>query len=336
MAQDSNTGDVSFWRLLFDPSLLSVFAISFTGSVGSNAVPAALPAIASALEVGSGRLGLVLTIFYLPLILLNPVAGVLADIYGRRRIVIPALVLFAASGLAVAAVDSFEALLALRVIQAFAFAGTLPLTAALVGDLYNGVAGSTAQGLRSSVNGTANAIAPVLAGLLATLNWRYAFFLFTLALPVAGMFYLLYSEPVTPAADNDTLSELRSELTVYWTAVRSEAADRTLGALLFGGFALFFLKQGIKAYMPVFIVQELGADVSTVRIRNLRCCSYSGRSALRPDQRSNWQKIRLDRWTRDSGNRDRGRSVDRQRPITYDGYRRVRRGRGALQSHSQQ
>jgi MFS family permease len=258
--------ETSFGELLGNPALLSIFAISFIGAIGSNAVPAALPAISSAFGIGSGRIGLVLTLFYLPLILLNPVIGVVSDMYGRRKVVIPALLLFAVSGLATLAVDQFHVLLGLRVFQAVCFAGTLPLTATLVGDLYDGVNGSTAQGLRSSVNGIANTVAPVLAGLLAVLNWRYPFLLFTLAFPILGLFYLYYPEPITPSADGDTLSELRTELATYWNVVQEEVTDHTLGTILLGGFTLFFLKQGMKAYVPVFVVQVLGGTTSTAGI----------------------------------------------------------------------
>lgn len=257
--------EATFATLLRDSSLLSVFAISFIGALGSNAVPAALPAISSALNVGSGQIGLVLAVFYLPLIVLNPVLGIFSDMYGRRRIIIPSLVAFAASGVATLAVDQFEVLLALRIVQAVAFAGTLPLTATLVGDLYGGVAGSTAQGLRSSVNGIASTVGPVLAGLLAVVNWRYPFLLFTFAIPIAGVFYMYYPEVTTPTDDGDdnALSELRTELHTYWQVIRTEAADRTLGVTLIGGFTLFFVKQGMKAYVPVFIVQSLGGTTST-------------------------------------------------------------------------
>lgn len=263
MASRTDDEGVAFRTLLTDTSLLSVFAISFIGAVGSNAVPAALPAISSGLGVGSGRIGLVLTLFYLPLIALNPTVGVLADVYGRRTIVVPALVLFVVSGVATLAVDDFLVLLGLRVVQAVAFAGTLPITATLVGDLYEGAKGASAQGLRSSVNGVANVVAPVAAGLLAVANWRYPFLLFTLAFPVLVLFYLYYEEPVESRGGGDTLGELRTVLAEYWVAVRSEAADRTLGVTMLGGFTLFFLKQGTKAYVPVFMVQVLGSTTST-------------------------------------------------------------------------
>ena len=48
----------------------------------------------------------------------------------------------------------------------------------------------------------------------------------------------------------------------YWRAIRAEANDRDLGVLIAGGFALFFVKQGLKAYLPVFVVESVGASVS--------------------------------------------------------------------------
>lgn len=255
--------DVSYVRLLRDPSLLAVLAIGFMGAVGTNSIPTALPAIGEAFTVTSGRIGLVMTAFFLPVIFMNPVVGVLIDMYGRRRIVIPALMLFGATGLAIVPVESFRALLLLRVLQGIAFAGTLPLTVTLMGDLYTGAQGSAAQGLRSSVTGAANSLAPVFAGALAAMNWRYPFLMFALAFPVLGLVYWYYPEPIEPTVESGTATELRAELRSYWRAIRAEANDRNLAVLIFGGFTLFFVKQGLKTYVPVVVVRAIGADVST-------------------------------------------------------------------------
>lgn len=261
-AEATDHADVSYVRLVADPSLLAVLTIGFIGSMGTNSIPAALPAISDALTVGTGRIGLVMTVFFLPVIAMNPIIGVLIDIYGRRPIVIPALLIFGITGVLVVFVESFAALLALRAVQGVAFAGTLPLTATLVGDLYTGAQGAAAQGLRSSMNGIANAVAPALAGVLAVLNWRYPFLLFALAFPVLAVVYWYYPEPIAETAGDGGMVELRAELRRYWRSIRAEATDRTLLILVFGGFALFFVKQGMKAYLPVFAVQSLGAGVS--------------------------------------------------------------------------
>jgi MFS family permease len=255
-------GDVSYTQLLLNPSLLAVLMIGFIGSLGTNAIPAALPAIGNALTVSTGRIGLVMTVFFLPVIAMNPIVGVLVDIYGRRRIVIPALFLFGATGVLVLVVESYVSLLALRAVQGVAFAGTLPLSATLVGDLYTGSKGAAAQGLRSSMSGIANAVAPVVAGVLAVANWRYPFLLFALAFPILGLVYVFYPEPIQASIDEGPTTELKAELHSYWQSIRTEANDRSLLVLVLGGFALFFIKQGMKAYVPVFAVDSLGAGLS--------------------------------------------------------------------------
>lgn len=254
---------VSYRRLLLDSSLLAVLSIGFMGALGTNVIPVALPAIGDALTVGTGRIGLVMTVFYLPVIGMNLVVGVLIDIYGRRRVIIPALLLFGVTGVAALFVESYLTLLILRAIQGIAFAGTLPLTTTLVGDLYSGAQGSAAQGLRSSTTGIANVVAPVVAGLLAAMNWRYPFLVFAMAFPVLGLVYLYYPEPIQPTVENDAATKMTDVLRRYWRSIRAEANDRDLVVLSLGGFTLYFVKQSLKTYVPVFVVQALGASVST-------------------------------------------------------------------------
>lgn len=162
MADESGDGgaDVSYPSLLTDPALLAVFLISSTAAVGINAVPVALPRIATTFAVSEARIGLVMSAFTLPVIVLLPITGVLADIYGRRAVVLPSLFLLGLTGVATVLVTNFQALLVLRGLQGVAFAGTLPLSATLTGDLYTGPEGSAAQGIRSGLNGLASAVTP--------------------------------------------------------------------------------------------------------------------------------------------------------------------------------
>ena len=263
MTDGSPDDGISYTRLLTDPSVLAVIAISFTGAFAANAIPTTLPAIGDAFAVGDGRIGLVMTAFFLPVIVMNPVVGVLVDIYGRRRVVLPALFVFGTAGVAAMFAVTFPQLLVLRALQGMAFAGTLPLTSTLMGDLYTGSEGATVQGLRSSANGLSNALAPVVAGVLATLSWRYPFLVFAMAFPALAIVYVAYPEPIEPAVDGGAHAGIRAELGGYWASIKSEANDRNLLLLLCGGFALFFVKQGMKAYVPVYLVSAMGGDVAT-------------------------------------------------------------------------
>lgn len=259
----SNSGP-PYRTLLTDPALLSVLFVAFASGTAMYAVPPALPSIESAFGLTEARLGLVMSVFSLSVLVLLPITGVLADIYGRRKVVIPSLLVFGASGMTTLFVTSFDQLLAIRAIQGAAFAGTIPLTQTLVGDLYTGVEGTAAQGIRSSLIGVASTLSPLIAGALAALLWTYPFAVFGLAFPAAVVVYLYYPETIP---ENDTTARrLRVELRLYWRDVTSEAIDRTLGLLLLGGFVLFFVKQGVLTFVPVFMVQSIGSNLVTVGI----------------------------------------------------------------------
>lgn len=256
MAGSADTDEIPYRTLLTDPSLVAVFFISGVAALGTNAVPVALPGVGNAFALTETQIGLVMSVFSLAVLGALPVVSILADIYGRRPVVIPSLLLLGLSGLATLAVTNYLPLLALRAIQGITFAGTLPLTTTLTGDLYTGTAGSTAQGIRSGLNGLASAIAPVVAGVLTAVAWQYPFVLFALAIPVAGVVYRYYPEPVD-VRSADTTQQIRSELDDYWRSIW-HAADSKLGVLIMGGFTLFFLKGGFRTFLPVFVVSELG------------------------------------------------------------------------------
>ena len=259
MANNGATDGVSYRRLLTDPALVSVFLISGVSALGNHAVPVALPVIGETFALTEAEIGVVMSAFTVAVLVALPVVSVLADVYGRRPVVIPSLLLFGATGLATLAADSYPALLVLRALQGAAFTGTLPLTTTLTGDLYTGAEGSSAQGFRSGLNGLASAIAPVVAGFLAVLAWQYPFVLFGLSIPVAGLVYRYYPEPIERREGSP--EDLLSDVAAYWATLR-RAVDRRLGVFMAGGFVLFFLKGGYATFLPVFVVSGLGAPVT--------------------------------------------------------------------------
>lgn len=247
--------EASHRSLLSDPRLLSLTLISAVGTFGAGAVSPALPSIAAALGVSDARVGLLMTAFTLPQIALVLLLGMLADTYGRRTVLLPALALFGLAGVAVLAVDSFAAMVGLRVLQGVVAGAIIPLAITLIGDLYDGAVGATAQGIRLSANGLSSVVVPALAGLLAGVSWRYPFLLFALALPAAGLGYLVLPETAGgPSATVGVAAQLRE----YATALRTELADRDLAIVVFGGFVQGLALYGLLTYVPLFGVRRLG------------------------------------------------------------------------------
>lgn len=239
-----------------DPRLVTILLIAGVGIVGIEPVAVALPGIGGSLGVPDAALGLVMTAFFLGAAVATPAVGTLADVVGRRPLVLVALGIYAVGGVAAFLVDGFAALLALRAIQGVGFAGTTPLTVVIVGDQYRGTAGSTVQGLRLSANGVSGLVTPAIAGVLAGLGWRYPFLLFLLAVPVAILVYRYLPEP--PAV-GDTGSPAGGDLRAYAAAITAEAGDRTMLVVIMGGVVAFFARYGVLTFAPLYAVRSLGA-----------------------------------------------------------------------------
>ena len=87
-------------RLLFDPNLRIIFAVTLMAVLGVSSVTPAFPAVMAALGIPSSRVGLLISVFTVPGVLLTPLMGILADRLGRKAVLLPSLVLFAIAGAA--------------------------------------------------------------------------------------------------------------------------------------------------------------------------------------------------------------------------------------------
>ena len=147
--------------------------------------------------------GLLISVFTAPGILIVPVAGALADRYGRKPVLVAALVLFGLAGTAIAFTTDFRVALGLRLLQGVGFAGIVPTLITSIGDFYTGSREATAQGLRFTVSGLSQAAFPLLAGVLVATAWQYPFLLFAIALPAAAAVAVWFEEP-TAAGEAET------------------------------------------------------------------------------------------------------------------------------------
>lgn len=251
------TEGVGYRSLLSDQRLLIVLLVAVTGSLSGNVASPALPGVAGHFDLSAARVGLVMTAFTVPTMVAVPLTGVLADTYGRRRVVVPSLVCFGLAGVAVGFSDSFGGVLVLRAVQGAAFAGVMPLSVTMLGDLYSGATGSAAQGFRVTLNGLSAAVFPVVVGVLVGLSWSYPFFIYGLAIPVAVAAYVGLPETGEPSGGDRSLS---AKFRAYGRDFRVETRSSEIRTLLAGGFARDLVRLAVMTFVPLFAVQGLGAS----------------------------------------------------------------------------
>jgi ACDE family multidrug resistance protein len=134
-----------------DHNLHVLFGVTLMAVLGVSSITPALPEIRDTFGVTSGQVGLLITVFTLPGVALTPVLGVLSDRHGRRKILVPALLLFGITGGLCAFARGFELLLALRLMQGMGAAALGTLNVTVIGDIFTGHERSAALGYNSSV-----------------------------------------------------------------------------------------------------------------------------------------------------------------------------------------
>jgi EmrB/QacA subfamily drug resistance transporter len=139
-------------------------------------VSVALPGMARALHTTFADLQWVVDVYALVLGALVLTIGSLADRFGRRKVYVLGLGLFAASSLTCGLAPSISVLIAARGVQGIGAAAMFASTMALIAASYEGRDRGVAFGIWGAVNGAASAAGPIVGGLLTThFGWRWIF-----------------------------------------------------------------------------------------------------------------------------------------------------------------
>ena len=238
-------------------ALSIVYAASISLMMGVNFIQPALPALTVPFGVSDSKLSLIMTLFTAPAIVLSPIFGVIADLYGRRLLLSGGLMVFGIFGTAMAFAPSFGWLLAFRTLQGIGFSAVIPLTIVLIGDLLEGEQEIGGQGLKVFLDRVGYMVFPPLGGLLASIAWFWPFVFYVLTIPV-GFAALLWM-PETKGKNSDgTLAYLGDVL-------RLTRHPRLLIAFS-AGFLRFFLDYGFLTYFPLFLVRTHGISTATAGI----------------------------------------------------------------------
>jgi ACDE family multidrug resistance protein len=235
-----------------DHNLHVIFGVTLMAVLGTSSITPAFPEIQDALGISSGQVGLLITVFTLPGILLTPVSGVLSDRYGRQKVLVPSLFLFGTAGVACAFATDFGLLLVLRTLQGVGAASLGALNVTMIGDIYSGQRRTEALGYNSSVLSVGTASYPAIGGALALLGWRYPFALPLVAVPIALLVLFSLRNP-EPHNEQD-LKEYAGSI---WESVR----DRRVVGLFCSTLVTFVILFGpLISYLPLFMSATYGSS----------------------------------------------------------------------------
>ncbi len=170
----------------FDPKrrravTIALLLVTALASFEATVVSTAMPTIIGDLG-GLALYSWVFAIYLMTATVMMPIYGRLADIYGRRRILLTAVSVFLAGAIACGFAHSMPQLIAARALQGLGAAGLVPIALTVSADLYSLEERAKVQGLFSGVWGVASLIGPLLgAWMTISFGWRS---IFTINIPL--------------------------------------------------------------------------------------------------------------------------------------------------------
>jgi len=233
-------------------------ALAMIGPFAIDTYLPAFPAIQADLGTTAIEVQQTLTVYMLSFAGMILWHGALSDSFGRRKIVLGALALFALASLGCAASHSISYLWAFRILQGISAGAGMVIGRAIIRDRYADSDATRLLSLVTMIFSIAPAIAPILGGwILKLIDWR-AIFLFLFFYTMFLLWFCYRNLPETLPRPQRQPFHPQSLSRNYRQVFRSPLFHLQAGALAFnfGGMFLYV------AAAPVFLTEvlHLGSD----------------------------------------------------------------------------
>jgi EmrB/QacA subfamily drug resistance transporter len=168
------------------PVLIALMLSTGLVAIDSTVIATAVPSIVGSLG-GFAQFPWLFSVYLLAQAVSIPIYGKLADLFGRKPVMLFGIGLFLLGSVLCGAAWSMVALIAFRALQGLGAGAVQPTSMTIAGDLYNTAERAKVQGYIGSVWGVSAVVGPTLGGVFSEyLSWRWIFFVNVPLCVIAG------------------------------------------------------------------------------------------------------------------------------------------------------
>lgn len=163
-------------------AIISLASVPLIMTLGNSMLIPILPVMEKKLEISTLQSSYIITMYSVVAIFFIPLAGYLSDRFGRKKVLIPALIITGIGGLisglaAWKMTNAFALILVGRILQGIGASGAMPIVLPLVGDMFHrDEEASATLGIIETSNTVGKVLSPILGAGLTAIIWFLPFF----------------------------------------------------------------------------------------------------------------------------------------------------------------
>ncbi|MFD2130148.1 MFS transporter [Pseudogracilibacillus auburnensis] len=244
-------------------AIISLASVPLIMTLGNSMLIPILPLMEKKLDISKLQSSYIITVYSVVAIIFIPLAGYLSDRFGRKKVMIPALIITGIGGL-IAGLASWKmdqpytVILIGRVLQGIGASGAMPIVFPLVGDMFRRDSEASATlGIIETSNTVGKVLSPILGSALTAIIWFLPFF----SIPVfcaASVLMIIFL--IKNKKKNEEEEPLRFKQ--YWQLIKDVFRDhkRWLIAIFIIGAILMFILFGFLFYLSNILEDKFDID----------------------------------------------------------------------------
>lgn len=233
-----------------------------------------LPELQIQLHTSMALVNLTVTVFTIAMAVMQIVLGPIVDRSGRKKVLIPGLIVYVLATIGCLLSGSIEMLLAFRVMQGIG-ASVVPLIAAtMIGDLFEGKERAESMATYQMILGISPALGPLIGGLIGEVAGYIGVFGFAAGTALIVLLLSLLILPETkPAGSVDTAEKNGLSDRTFSAERRPPGVFRSFGHIfrnktgaivLLSGFVLYDVFYTLIVFLPTILQTHYGLSAAQI------------------------------------------------------------------------
>ncbi|MDR9856230.1 MFS transporter [Paenibacillus sp. VCA1] len=229
-----------------------------------------LPDLQRDLQTSLSLVNLTVTLFTVAMAVMQVVLGPVVDRNGRRKILIPGMIIYVLATVGCMFSFSIDMLLIFRVLQGIGAAAVPLVAATMIGDVFEGKERAESMATYQMILGISPAVGPLIGGLIGSVAGYTGAFGFAAASAVLIMIFAIFMLPETKPA-NSSVKGTRPGLKAFSRIFKS----KTGRVVLISGFVLYDVFYTFIVFLPMILESQYGLGAAKIGLFSLALMAFN-------------------------------------------------------------